>query len=112
MKGNRFYADYSSKAHKRRDAMSPRHKRREGPTPAPAANVIAVDVEGGRIPYRIQRDRAVADCTAALFDTPDSDVTGTSVDASYLMERCRRISEAEARRIHPRMFEYLEYEPD
>lgn len=111
MKGYRFYADYPSNSAKRKDAMSPRYKRSKGPTPAPAPNVIAVDVDGRNVPYRIQQGRAVADCTSGVFDTPNSDVAGAQVDFDYLRTRCRRISEAEARRIHPRMFEYLEYEP-
>lgn len=108
MRGYRFYADYPSNSAKRKDAMSPRYKRKDEPTPAPAPNVIAVDLEDGSIPWRVQQGKAVTDCTAALFDIPDSCVTGSQVSHDYLMKRCRRISEAEARRIHPRLFEYLE----
>ena len=108
MKWYRFYADYPSNSAKRKDAMSPRYKRKDGPTPAPAPNVIAVETDGPNVPYRIQQGRAVADCTLGVFDIPNSDVAGSQVDFDYLRERCRRISETEARRIHPRLFQYLE----
>lgn len=107
MKGYRFYADYSSKAHKRADT-TPRHVRKDGPTPKPASNVVAVYLgDDGRELY----NGGGYDCATGIFDTPDSPVATSGVSPGYLRERCRRISEAEARRIHPRMFEYLEYEP-
>jgi hypothetical protein len=39
---------------------------------------------------------------------PNSPVAGTSIDVSILRERCKRISEAKARQIHPLLFERLD----
>ncbi|MEJ7809384.1 MAG: hypothetical protein WKG32_03105 [Gemmatimonadaceae bacterium] len=40
--------------------------------------------------------------------TPNSPVTPTYFSAEYLGKRCRGITEARAREIHPRLFEYLD----
>ncbi len=45
---------------------------------------------------------------AALFDQPNSPVAGTGVARDYLRRRCKRISEAQARTIHPALFERLD----
>lgn len=45
---------------------------------------------------------------AALFDQPNSPVAGTGVARDYLRLRCKRISEAQARTIHPALFERLD----
>jgi len=107
MKGYRFYADYSSKLHKRMDTTQ-RHVRPGGPTPNPAANAIAVILgDDGRELFNGKG----YDCLTGIFDRPNSDVATSGVTPDYLRKRCRRISEAEARRIHPAIFTYLEYEP-
>jgi len=52
---------------------------------------------------------------SGLFSEPNTPVCGSSVSQSYLADHCRRVSEARAREIHPKLFEYLErgqsYEP-
>lgn len=104
MKGYRFYAAYSSKLHRRMDT-TPRHVRKVGPTPNPAANAIAVFLDDdGRELFNGES----YDCFAGIFDHPDSDVATSGVSPEYLRERCRRISEQEARRIHPRLFQRLD----
>jgi hypothetical protein len=45
---------------------------------------------------------------AAVFDWPNSPVAGTGVAFDYLRQKCRRISEAKARAIHPALFERLD----
>ena len=45
---------------------------------------------------------------AGLFDRPNSPVAGTGVACDYLRQKCRRISEAKARTIHPALFERLD----
>ena len=45
---------------------------------------------------------------AAVFDWPNSPVAGTGVACDYLRQKCRRISEAKARTIHPALFERLD----
>jgi len=44
---------------------------------------------------------------AGLFDRPNSPVAGTGVACDYLRQKCKRISEAKARTIHPALFERL-----
>lgn len=72
-----------------------------------SGNVIAVDysdtsfVQHGGVCYRAvvpQPPRA----------SPNSAVGMELFNAEYLGARCRRVSEAQARLIHPRLFEYLE----
>ena len=45
---------------------------------------------------------------AAVFDWPNSPVAGTGVACDYLRHKCKRISEAKARIIHPALFERLD----
>ena len=45
---------------------------------------------------------------AGLFDRPNSPVAGTGVACDYLRQKCKRISEATARTIHPVLFERLD----
>ena len=44
----------------------------------------------------------------AVFDRPNSPVAGTGVARDYLRQKCKRISEAKARTIHPALFERLD----
>jgi hypothetical protein len=48
------------------------------------------------------------EAVAALFDRPNSPVAGTGVARDYLRLKCKRISEATARIIHPALFERLD----
>jgi len=84
----RFYADYGDK----------RTKRSGGDAP----NAIAVYGE----PYKIRGDTMI-EAIAALTSEPNSHVCGTSASLGYLRESCKRISEAEAYRIHPRLRAYM-----
>lgn len=85
MKGIRFYATYATPADKRA-------KRGDG-------NVFALDVDTWpAMPFG----------TAAIFNEPNSDVGGTGVSYQRLRTCARRISEAEARRIHPKLIDWLD----
>ena len=44
---------------------------------------------------------------AAVFDWPKALVAGTGVACDYLRQKCKLISEAKARTIHPALFETL-----
>lgn len=44
----------------------------------------------------------------AVFGEPNSPVCVSGVSWEYLRESCKRISEAKARKIHPRLFERLD----
>lgn len=90
MKGYKFFKEY------RDDAMQ-----------ASSGNVIAVDLDGGTF----VQDGGV--CYRAVVPAPDQTIPNSPVtmilfNAEYLGARCRHVSEAEAREIHPRLFEYLE----
>jgi len=45
---------------------------------------------------------------AAVFDWPNSPVAGMGVACDYLRQKCKRTSEANARTIHPALFERLD----
>ncbi len=44
---------------------------------------------------------------SGLFDQPDSPVCSGGVSLSYLRSRCKRVTEQEARKIHPALFKRL-----
>ena len=48
------------------------------------------------------------DAIGAVQDIPNSPCCSTAASWIYLNSKCKRISEKEARRIHPALFEYLE----
>ena len=48
------------------------------------------------------------EAVAGLFDQPNSPVAGTGVAIDYLRGRCKRVSEAKARMIHPALFRRLD----
>ena len=93
MKGWRFYEEYKSTKRK-----------------VSTGNVIAVDTTTGM--YAIKPFGANAqyryECVSALFDEDNSPVCGGAISEEYIRRRCKRISEAKAREIHPKLFEYLE----
>lgn len=45
---------------------------------------------------------------AALLDQPDSPTASCGITRKLLADRCRRITEAEARKIHPSLFAWLD----
>jgi len=52
----------------------------------------------------------VLDGLGAVFAEPNSPVASTAASTDYLHQKCKRISEAEAREIHPALFERLDAE--
>jgi len=48
------------------------------------------------------------ECIGAVYFVPNSDCCGSSASFDYLSKHCKRISEAMARVIHPKLFTYLE----
>ena len=47
---------------------------------------------------------------SGLFNHPSSVVCGSAVSLDYLRAKCKRISEAKARAIHPALFDRLDKE--
>lgn len=89
MKGIRFYADYGDK----------RAKRRGGDAP----NALAVYIGDAWT----ERGERMLGCAAAITDARNAPVCSTSASRAYIRESCKRISEAEAYRLHPKMRDYL-----
>lgn len=91
MKGYRFYLEYDSPAKKRKGQDQ--------------GNVLAFDVDS---PWWIEDDNYAHGCVAAVSFVPDSPVCFTTCYESYLHRNCKRISEKQARVIHPALFAYLD----
>ena len=87
MKGYKFYADYGTAAG--------RHK--EGDAP----NVVAVDLAANDDYFAAT---GMYKARVAAYSEPNSPTVVANVTPYYLRAYCRHISEAEARRIHPRLF--------
>ena len=87
MQGIRFYLEFT-------DAS----KRRSG------GNVVAALVANGSY---WSGKTVCYEALAALFDQPNAPVASTGVALDYLRLKCKRISEAKARLIHPALFARL-----
>ena len=88
MNGIRFYLEFKDKS-----------KRQSG------GNVVAALVLNGAY---WSSGKLCYEAIAALFDRPNAPVAGTGVALDYLRQKCKRISEAKARVIHPTLFERLD----
>ena len=88
MKGVRFYQEF---AHKGMELS-------EG-------NVIAVLVANGWNP---SEDGRSYDAIVAAYERPNCPPCSGSVTSGYLRARCKRVSEAQARKIHPALFTMLD----
>ena len=88
MNGIRFYHEFN---HKRK-----RHS---------AGTVVAALVCNGKF---WSTGKVCFEAISGLFDQPNSVVCGAAVSLDYLQEKCKRVSEAKARLIHPALFERLD----
>ena len=98
MKGWRFYEEYKSTKRK-----------------VSTGNVIAVDTTQRLYPMLSYGIYGVGlygqyqcACISAWYEEPNSPVCCGATAVKYIQRRCKRISEAKAREIHPKLFEYLE----
>lgn len=80
----RYYADYGNKKAKRKGGDAP--------------NALVIFNENGRY---ISSGSVCYEGIAAVFEHANSGVAGTGTSLDYLRESCKRISKAEAFRIHP-----------
>lgn len=48
------------------------------------------------------------ECVSSVYDRPNSEVCTSSVCDTYIKDKCKRISEKQAREIHPNLFQYLD----
>lgn len=88
MNGIRFYLEFRDKSKRK-----------------PAGNVVAALVLNGAY---WSSGKFCYEAVAGLFEGPDSPVAGTGVALDYLRQRCKRISEAKARAVHPVLFQRLD----
>jgi len=113
MRGFNFYLEYKDEKEKKK-ATRKKPGNHKGTVLAVSTRFDG-DFETGRwssFPdYHRTGTGYATDAIGALFDQPDSIVMSTQVCPEYLRENCKRISEKMAREIHPKLFEYLEYEP-
>jgi len=88
MNGIRFYHEFTDKA-----------KRQS------AGTIVAALVCNGHF---WSAGKVCYEAVSGLFDHPNSVVCGTAVARDYLHDKCKRVSEASARIIHPALFERLD----
>lgn len=93
MKGVKFYLEYPNRQEKRK-ATRANLGNHEGNVIAVLDNDYFIDAQGD----------PTAEAIAGFLSTKDSPVMTTGVSLDYLRERCKRISEATARKIHPELF--------
>lgn len=90
MKGYRFYKEYDSPVDKRKDK--------------PNGNVFAVCGKH----YSGQSHQPFVDGFGAIYYEPNSPCVFTSAHLDWIRDYCKRISEREAREIHPNLFKRIE----
>ena len=93
MKYTRFYLEYPNKTENHK-ATRKNLGKHEG-------NVLALFFENYS-PF------GTYDCLSATFFYPNSPVSSGGVNREYLTDNCKRISEKQARKIHPALFERLD----
>lgn len=91
MKGYRFYKEYDSPQDKRKDK--------------PNGNVFATDEY--QSPFRSEWGWNISGY-GSVYPEPDSPCVYTSASMDWLRTCCKRISEHEAREIHPNLFKRIE----
>lgn len=100
MKNYLFYLVYSSNKLKRQATRKNLGEH--------TGNCIAVPLDENKRPYYTNARDLSMECCGAVFFKENSDVASSSASFNYLREKCKRISEKQAREIHPKLFEYLE----
>lgn len=99
MKGIRFYLEYPNSTEKDK-ATRKAIGNHEG-------NVAAVFYEN----WRVVDGEGYYDAISAAYFRPNSPVCSGSVSDGWLKKRGKRISETQAREIHPALFDYLDSSP-
>jgi hypothetical protein len=93
MKNVHFYLDHETTQDKRQGHHT--------------GNVTAVFTDTGRFSREFDGNYGY-DAVGAVYSTPNSPVASTSVSITWMQTKGKRISEAEARTIHPCLFASLD----
>lgn len=91
MEGIRFYLEHDSK----RDKRKGKHN----------GNVFALYTDNA--PW-FSDGKPMYGGAGAVYFSANSPCCSTDASKEYLQDQCKRISEEEARKIHPELFNYLE----
>lgn len=94
MKGVRFYLEFNSLEEKRQSNKHNNFKHHTG-------NVIAIFLEQRQV---IRQEIVYDAIGSSHLQTPNNYICSISASNNYLRQRCKRISEALAREIHPNLF--------
>jgi hypothetical protein len=95
MKGIRFYLEYPSKQAKQRATRKSLGNH--------LGTVIAVETKT----FWWVGKEYFMQAYGGVFNQPNSYVCGTCTTWEYLYDRCKRISEQQAKEIHPKLIDYL-----
>lgn len=96
MKGYTFHVEYKSNADKRKNRP---HR----------GTVVAVErANGAYLSGTGSPQEIMWGVIGSVEDVPDGGVCGCSVSQAYLRTHCRRVTEAEAREIHPTLFKFID----
>jgi len=97
MKDFRFYLEYPNKKEKRKATrkMLGNH----------TGNCLAVFTN---VKEHLLPDLKSIETIAAVYFHANSDCCLSSASFDYIQKKCKRISEQQAREIHPKLFSYLE----
>lgn len=96
MNGYTFYLEYPSLKDKRKATRKTLGNH--------SGNVMAVFGDW----FSIAGHYYKKECVSSVYNRPNSDVCTSSACDSYIKENCKRISEEQARKIHPKLFQYLD----
>ena len=96
MKDITFYLEYPNRTEKNKATRKNVGNHR--------GTVLAVDKKQ----WWVRDNEINMDAYGALRDIPNDVVCGTTCSEPYLRSNCKRISEKQAREIHPMLFQYLE----
>lgn len=97
MKGYKFYLEFDSRTLKNNTTRKNLVNH--------SGNCLAVVNDSKRYDGR---NGLLFDAFGAVQDIPNNNCCFTSVSTGYLHEKCKRISEKQARKIHPKLFERIE----
>jgi len=58
--------------------------------------------------WSYSQDKKLKECIGAVYFHPNSAVCGSSTDDDYIKLYCKKITVQKAKKIHPKLFDYLD----